>query len=245
MTRNQIEYRKLVELERANRAQESLTGTRDTRTLGLKEQELAEVAQHNRRSEEVALGNLNVARNQLELTAFDNTSKRMSAEANVRNAETNALNAQTNVRNAEINEYNAQSNRMSAGANVRNAESNALNAQSNYQNAQTNVAQLVELNRHNQVSEGISQFQADTARSRASTQNILDASSTALNRTKVTTEEAQQSRLESRAALERAQTLKSENDIRLANQSNARSWIETVPKTINMWKGVFSHEKAK
>lgn len=47
MTKNQIEYQKLLETQRANRAQESITQQRDARTLDLRTSELGETRRHN------------------------------------------------------------------------------------------------------------------------------------------------------------------------------------------------------
>lgn len=58
MTRNQIEYSKLKETQRANRMQEGLTRTRDTNSYLLGTREANERERHNRATERVSLDSL-------------------------------------------------------------------------------------------------------------------------------------------------------------------------------------------
>lgn len=51
MTKNQIEFNKLLETQRANQREEELTRVRDERTYALGQDQLAEAARHNRTTE--------------------------------------------------------------------------------------------------------------------------------------------------------------------------------------------------
>lgn len=69
MTRNQIEYAKLQEAKRANRASEQLTAARDVRSYSVAASQLSELQRHNKQQETIALGTLQNQRYASEATA--------------------------------------------------------------------------------------------------------------------------------------------------------------------------------
>lgn len=147
MTANQIEYDKLLESIRSNRAQEALITKRDAETaranamnehiklLGhqenvrsnlAKEEEIlrsnlaseAETRRHNK-SQEIELNRSNVAR-ELETTR----SNLANESIGYMNAATNAKNAVSNAMNAATQQYKADTERKTAMANVQHNNAN-------------------------------------------------------------------------------------------------------------------------
>lgn len=109
----QVDYWKLQEQKRTNRANEAIGWTN------------AEVNQQNADTNR--------------LNYFVNA---QNADTNARNADINAYNAETNRLNYGVNVQNAQSNRMQAQAALQNADSNRMNAYTNRFNYGINAREL-------------------------------------------------------------------------------------------------------
>lgn len=119
MTKNQIEYQKLLETQRANRANEALTGARDeaVRRLGL--DTLQETTRHNQQVELQARDNLaeQYRNNVAQLAELQRSHMANEGIANFRE-ETNRLGANENIRhNLSVEEEAARHNQVTEAIN--------------------------------------------------------------------------------------------------------------------------------
>lgn len=163
MTKNQIEYAKLKEMQRSNKASEELTHFRDLSSAYVNFGNLNENIRHNQAVESQAMLDLGIKSE----NAGANV---MNALTNSRNAETNRYNAETNRINSEINQYNADTQRLNYDVNKQNAYTNAYNAQINARNADVNFQNAQTNSRNasiNAINAKTRQREADIAQQKA------------------------------------------------------------------------------
>nr|DAG68973.1 MAG TPA: hypothetical protein [Picobirnaviridae sp.] len=145
MTRNQIEYNRLLETQRANRASEELTRTRDERSYALGQAQLAEAGRHNLQDEAIRRSSLDESvrsnRAREDETARSNRARELEMSRSNRAAEAEAYRSNV-ARETELNRANL------ASESQRRAEL-ALDTE-------IRRGQLAESQRHNRASENIS-----------------------------------------------------------------------------------------
>lgn len=155
MTKNQIEYGKLLESKRANLAQEDLTRRRDTATREAKLIELSEAGRHNLAQERFQQGSLdeqsrhNTALEGLQSREVD-LKNRTLTETQRANRAKEALQNQQNVEAKRSNLAKEQLGRIQA------TETHRSNLAKENETNRSNLAKEKETSRHNLVSEGIS-----------------------------------------------------------------------------------------
>lgn len=210
MTKNQIEYQKLLETKRHNLVQDYISEN----SLNVNRGQAAEVKRHNKVSEEQALAQLGINQRTVDIkgrevdvasqnaltNAFNADTNRYNAEVNAQNARTNERNADTNSRNADTNWYNAQSNRISAGA-------AAQQASAAVQNAATQAAVQQETARHNTAVERLQSLDSASNRWYQGEQGKQIASTIKLNNARVADYEAQIDKTKSQTALNKLEWL--------------------------------------
>lgn len=139
MTRNQIEYFKILESRRSNLVNEYLTSARDTAAKEARVVELSESKRHNQATEAQARADL--------------YAKVETNRINLLNAETNARNADTNYENALSNRMQATASQVGAQAALSSAGAAYTSAQAALTNAETGVFRAQEEQRHNTITE--------------------------------------------------------------------------------------------
>lgn len=230
MTKNQIEYQKLLETKRANAAAEALTRRRDEGTLALREAEISETGRHNLAYElETSTHNRNVeaetSRHNFQVEAQgwqDLGIKGRQAAVAERNATVNERNATTNESQAAARWYDVATSRMAQHEGQRHnlalegiqAEGNRIGAY----NASTNRIQAsnsATANRIKQQEADIKQQEADISARKADASIAFD-----LARTE--TEQARRENLE--------------KETHYMGQENARNWIGTIGNQIHNFR---------
>lgn len=230
MTKNQIEYQKLLETKRANAAVEDLTRRRDERTLALREAELSETGRHNMAYElEASTHNRNVeaetTRHNLQVEdqgLQDLGIKSRQATVAERNATVNERNATTNESQAAAKWYDVATSRMAQQESQRHniaqegilSEGNRISAY----NASTNrfqASNAATANRIRQQEVDVKQQEADTNARKADASIAFD-----LARTE--TEKARKENLE--------------RETHYMSQDNARNWIGTIGTQIHNYR---------
>lgn len=155
MTKNQIEYGKLLEGRRANLAQEDLTRRRDTAAREAKLIELSEVGRHNLAQEQYQKGSLdeqsrhNTALEGLQSREIDLKGSTLT-ETKRANRAREMLQSQQNVEAKRSNLAKEELGRIQA------TETQRSNMAREQETTRSNLAREKETSRHNIVSEGIS-----------------------------------------------------------------------------------------
>lgn len=175
MTKNQIEYLKLRETQRANLAQEELTRTRDSRSYEIGLGTLAESQRHNRATEEQARVSLdetarhNLAGEQLTRSSLDESIRHNQAveqEAARHNKVGESYNERALKESSRHNLAQEQIGRSQVGASYANItlgysqldETNRANVARETETNRSNVARETETERHNQKGESIDMY---------------------------------------------------------------------------------------
>lgn len=209
MTRNQIEYQKLLETKRANVANESLTHRRDEGTLALRGAELLETGRHNRAFE-------------LETSTHNRNVEAETARHNLRTEEQGMIDLGIKSRHATVAERNAT-------VNERNAATNASQAAARWYDVATGRMAHFENQRHNFAQEGlqseansIRQQEADTKQQEADTNAERADAAIAFDLARAETEAARKGNLE--------------KETQYMGQENARAWIGTIGTQIHNFR---------
>lgn len=184
MTKNQIEYAKLVEMRRSNRAQEELTGTRDSRSYEVSRSQLVELGRHNLAQEKQAKLSLDeesrANRTREAETMRHNVVTEIESERSHRTGE-----GLEQAKLAETQRHNRTTEQVGAGTLAEQGRANraneALKGQQIAESARQADQTLVELNRHQTATEGIQQQDADTRSSQLSINRELIPSQIRLN----------------------------------------------------------------
>lgn len=134
MTKNQIEYTKVLETRRANTAQEELTRRRDEAAIAARQVELSEASRHNKATEALSATQLAIQQGSLDETARHNrVYEEESKRHNIRSEAIGSAQLQESVRHNKAGE---QLQRISLNETARH-----------------NLASEVEVNRHNVATE--------------------------------------------------------------------------------------------
>lgn len=213
MTKNQIEYQKLLEMQRANMASEALTRRRDEGTLALREAELSETGRHNKAYE---LETLTHNRN----TEVEATRHNMEVENQGRtDLGIKDRNAATNESQAAARWYDVTTGRMSQLETKRhNMAQEAIQNVSNQigaVNATANMTQASNAATANRIRQGeldVRQQEADTASRKADASIAFDLA---------------------RADTERARKENLEKSTGYMGQENVRNWIGLIGNQIH------------
>lgn len=181
MTKNQIEYAKLLESRRSNLANEDLTKARDKNAYEINLRNAAESERHNRATEAQARASLdetiraNQAREAHEVNVLAETSRSNRAREEetkrsnlAKEAETNRSNLarekETYRSNVARETETARSNRANESLNSRNIDISQMSLAERVRAAQAqeahNRAVLSETQRHNQASEDVGRLNA-------------------------------------------------------------------------------------
>lgn len=189
MTKNQIEYNKMLETRRANKAQEQLTSLRDTRAYELGVQNLGELSRHNRATEAQAsqvLGETsrhNLATEQAQVLQLQETQRANMAREEISRgnlAETVRSNVareeetkRSNIaRETETQRHNVESERQGViqlnEMQRSNLANEAIRRQANAIQSAYNTASIAEATRSHMAQESTLRQQANTASRRAS-----------------------------------------------------------------------------
>lgn len=163
MTKNQIEYSKLIETARANAAQEELTRTRDANAMALGSRQATETERHNRATEGYTGRQLEIQAGQLSESVRHNKATENTALATlqeqirshmVSEAETQRSNL---AREGETNRSNLareqETNRSNLARESETKRSNVANEVIAGINAAAHTAQTAESVRHNLAAE--------------------------------------------------------------------------------------------
>lgn len=229
MTRNQIEYRKLLETQRSNIAQELLTRTRDQAGIEARLLELGETTRHNQVIEDQGREQLGISR----ITAKAN---RLNAESNARNADTNAHNAETNRRNSDINLVNARVNAYNADINAAAYQESVRSHLANESIGRTQAtASLMSAGAAQQQAVAAAQ-NAATNRYSAETERRVGLYNVGVNQQRANTEsfkaQTEASSVKSQNTLRQAQAFKAIADTSLTNAQ--RSKVEAEAKAVQI-----------
>lgn len=172
MTKNQIEYGKLTETRRSNLVGEAQKAWRDTQDIALGHATLGETRRHNLASENLQAQTIDLGRSQLGETSRHNlaTESIQSGQLEVSQGQLREL-GRHNLAQEVLQQQKQEEDKRAHMA------SEAIGrSQVGAQYAQINLgySQLAEAERTHRVNEGISEYQAETARSRTTSQNLTD-----------------------------------------------------------------------